>query len=69
MKKRKLTQGERNERNRIVRYIRREAKRLTVLMPVPDQIIRDTMLAVAGEIARGLHETRAQRQSHTERKP
>jgi len=44
------------ERKRIVRYIRREAKKLSIVMPIPDAIIRDTMLAVAMEIEGGYHE-------------
>lgn len=54
-----MTKSAKDERQRIVRYIRREARKLSIVMPIPDQIIRDTMLAVAKEIALGLHDRRS----------
>lgn len=46
------------ERASIVRYIRREASLIQVAMFVPDQIIKDTLTAIAEEVSRGYHVTR-----------
>jgi hypothetical protein len=47
--------GKSEERRRIVQSIRAAARKLEIAMPIPDAIIRDTMLAIANEIERGEH--------------
>lgn len=60
--------GKSEERRRIVEYVRASARKLEIVMPVPDLIIRDAMLAIANEIEQGLHRETTPSTSDAEKK-